>query len=57
LRVEHIDLAVAEVADEDVVAEPAKGEGCPRDAPGRVKESAAGEALQCLVSRLSRARP
>src|SRR6202035_1836444 len=45
-RVEHVDPAVAEVADEDVAAEPAEGKGCPRDAPGRIERPAAGEAPQ-----------
>src|SRR6516165_12603426 len=47
--VEHVDPAVTEIADEDVAAEPAKGLGCPCDAPGRVQSTARGEAPEQMA--------
>src|SRR6516162_1389405 len=45
-RVEHVDLAVPEIADEDLAAEPAEGKGGTRHAPRRIEWPAAGEAPQ-----------
>src|SRR5947209_5289327 len=45
-RVVGVDVAVAEVADEDVAAEGAEGRRRERDRPGRVEPAAADEPLE-----------
>ena len=52
LGVVNIDFAVAEVADEDVAAEAAKGEGRPHDSPGRIQLAAGGEAPEQMTIRV-----
>src|SRR6266849_1510431 len=44
--VEGVDPAVAEIADQDVAAEAAEGEGGARHGPGRIEVPVAGEAPQ-----------
>src|SRR5262249_39753489 len=44
--IECVYPTIAEIADQDIAAEPAKGERCPCDAPGRIQMPAAGEAPQ-----------
>src|SRR5262249_2863943 len=47
--VERMDFPIAEVADENVAAEPAKRKGCPHEAPWRVQRAARREAPQQMA--------
>src|SRR5215475_2134913 len=47
-RIEGVDVPIAEIANEDRAAEPAKGEGGLRDAPRRIQRPLAREAPQQL---------
>src|SRR5580700_3506335 len=44
--IEDVDMAIAEIADQDHSTEAAEGEGRPRDAPRRIERPTAGEAAQ-----------
>ena len=44
--IERVYFSIAEIANKDIAAKPAKGERRPRDTPGRIQRSFTGEAPQ-----------
>src|SRR5215471_1978582 len=49
VRVECVHFSLAEIANEDIATETAKGERCSRDAPWRIQPPTAGEAPQQMT--------
>src|SRR5215472_6955264 len=49
VRVERVYFPVTEISNENIAAEPAKGERCPRYSPRRIERPAAGEAPQQMA--------
>src|SRR4029077_11846420 len=49
VRVEYIDPAVAEIADQDIPAKAAEGQRGPRNAPGRVQRATRGKPLKQMA--------